>query len=232
MSRVPPPIRVTSDRVGASYKDQQKIIVDGSPLAIIGIFLAILRERYTTGNGPTEYPWTEDPNTTRIIIESAFEDTHAVRGKRPAIYIDKDESIYGRNIIGDRVAHRFTNAKDWQWCLSSVPIIMNCVASRRGESAIIGDITQWTIHCASDAIQKIFALHDISPPTLGRTVPFEGDKESWTSPVSFTVQYNVRWATVPIRPLLQQIILRISESGQCPEDYLIEIASHAKSTNK
>lgn len=216
--RVPPPVRVTG---------QHRMIVDGSPLAIVGIFVAVLRERFAPGNGPEDYPWYMDPNKTGIVIESAFEDNVTPRGKKPALYVDKDESVYGKSIIGDRAGHRFRDAMDAQWCLSTVPLNIDCVAARKGESAILGDIVQWSLHASSDAIQAAFSLHDMTPPTLGRTIPYEDDDKSWNTPVSFQVQYNVRWTIVPIAPLLQEIALRIHQSGRPATEYLLELATRS-----
>lgn len=212
----PPPVKAPNQT--------SSMIVDGSPLAIIGIFVAFLRERFAPNNGPDTYQWYEDVNSTTIVIESSFEENDTVRGFKPAIYVDKDQSVYGKSIIGDRAAHRFRDSKDAQWCLSTVPILIDCVSNRKGESAIIGDIVQWSIHVASDVLQKAFSLHDMSPPTLGRTTPYESDQETWTTPVSFQVQYNVRWTVVPIAPLLQDISLKIQESGMTTNEYLLELS--------
>lgn len=214
---IPPPVK-GPDQI-------HEMIVDGSPLAIIGIFVAVLRERFAPGNGPGDYPWYDDQNDTGIIIESAFEDSNTERGKKPAIFVDKDQSVYGKLVIGDRAGHTFKNAKDFQWTLSTVPILIECVSGRKGESAIIGDIVQWSLHASSDAIQATFALHDMTPPTLGRTVPYEADKEAWSTSVSFQVQYNVRWTTVPIAPLLQEIAMRIQQTGKTPSDYFIDLVT-------
>lgn len=203
------------------------MIVDGSPLAIIGIFVAFLRERFAPGNGPSAYPWYEDATQAKIFIESAFEDNETKRGAKPALYVDKDQSVYGKSIIGDRAAHRFRDSKDAQWCLSTVPILIDCVSSRKGESAILGDITHWSIHVASDVIQKTFALHDMTPPTLGRTIPYEDDQEAWTTPVSFQVQYNVRWTVVPVAPLLSEIAMKIQSSGMSANEYLLELVARS-----
>lgn len=214
--RTPPPTRVTG---------QPEIVVDGSPLAVIGIFIAFLRERFSPNNGPPNYPWYTDENKTSILIESGFETNVIPRGDKPAIYIDKDQCTYGKVVIGDRAGHRFRDGAEAQWCLATVPLLIDCVSSRRGESAVIGDITQWSIHASSDAIQAAFSLHEMTPPTLGRTIPFEDDQEAWTTPVSFQLQYHVRWLTIPIRPLLSEISLRIRDSNLPATEYFTVLAT-------
>jgi len=216
-----PPVRVTG---------QQRLIVDGSPLAIIGIFVEVLRERFSAANSPNadQWLWLPDINQTKLVIESAFEDNTLVRDKQPAIYVDKDASAYGKVIVGDRVDHNFHNKGDIQWTLSTVPVIIDCNAARRGESAVLADIVQWTLHMTSDVIQATFALHDMSPPTLGRTVPFEMDTDVWNTQVTFQVQYNVVWAYVPVAPLLQSIAARITAAGVNASDYFTEVVLHRR----
>ena len=223
MSHSYPPTRVTG---------QQRMIVDGSPLAIIGIFVTVLRERFSGENCPDKdhWLWLPDIEQSMIVIESAFEDNTIVRDKHPNIYVDKDQSAYGKVVIGDRAAHDFHTQGDVQWTLSTVPIIIECVAARKGESAVIADIVQWSLHCSSDLIQKAFGLHDMSPLVLGRTVPYQMDNEVWNTPVTFQVQYNVAWAYVPVRPLLQSIQARIEAAGVSANDYFTEVVLHRRET--
>jgi hypothetical protein len=216
--RNPPPTQAR-----AQVTESSRVAV-GSPLAIIGIFVEVLRERFRPGNGPPDWPWDANLNETKIVIESAFAEGNTERGKKPAIFVDKDESAYGKVIIGDRVGIVWTDMTDFQWTLSTVPVLIECVASRRGESAIIGDIVHWTLHCASDPIQATYSLHDMSPPTLGRTVPYEADKESWTTPVSFHIQYPVRWRVTPIRNLIQEVRLRLRNANA--NQHYVEIAAY------
>jgi len=201
------------------------LIIQGSPLALIGIFVTILRQRFTPPDNPMNYIWNNDPNVSTIHIESAFEDDKAVRGKKPGIYVDKEQTLYGRNIIGDRAGHTLHDSKDFQWCLATVPILIECVSARRAESAIIGDVTQWTLHAMSDVIQKTFAFHDMSPITLNRTVPYEDDKEAWSTAISFSVQYNVRWTVLPIAPLLQEVVLQLNRTDISTDDFFLQLLS-------
>lgn len=220
LRRNPPP---TKAQAQGPPTDEEHIIV-GSPLAVIGIFVEILRERFKDGNGPTDWKWDANLNNTGIVIESAFAEGDTERGKKPAIFIDKDESIYGKIILGDRVGVVWRDMSDYQWTLGTAPVLIECVASKRGESAIIGDIVHWTLHCASDPIQATYSFHDMSPPTLGRTVPYEAEKEAWTTPVSFQVQYPVRWRTTPIRALIQEASLRVRHKNAT--QHYVEIAAY------
>lgn len=211
-----PPTRVSG---------QLQKIVDGSPLAIIGIFISVLRERFSGPDNPDPeaWAWVEDIQQTKLVIESAYCDQNTLRNRDPAIFVDKDQSVYGKIAIGDRAAHQIKNSQEVQWTLSTVPILIECIAKERGESAILGDIVHWTLQCASDVIQSSFGLHDMTPATCGRTVPYERNPEAWSTPVTFQVQYNVVWSYVPIAPLLQGIMARIDAAGTTASDYFTQV---------
>jgi len=205
------------------HNQNPRLVLDGSPLAMVGMFVEVLRERYSPGNGPERYPWDADVNKTKIVIAASFEEEgNTPREKQPAIWVDKDESSYSKIMIGDRVGHEQRTGKDYQSCLATVPLTITCIAGRRSESAFIGDVTQWSLHASSDVIQATFALHDMTPPTLSRTMPYDSKPNSWATTISFQVQYNVSWTYVPIAPLLQNIALRVQASGETPSDYFLE----------
>lgn len=193
-------------------------------MAIVGLFVEILRNRFKEGNGPSDWTWTNNANTTNIFIEASFAEGNTKRDVKPAIFVDKDVTVYDKIVLGDRAGIVWKDMSDYQWTLSNVPVIIECVSNKRGESAILGDIVQWTLHSASDAIQAIYALHDMTPPRLGRTVPYEADKEAWSSSVSFTVVHPVRWRTTPIRTMLQEMRLNIQNSDA--EEHFIDIVSY------
>jgi hypothetical protein len=223
-----PPTR--SDPPAPRVATQNALIVEASPLAIIGIFVVFLQERFREGNGPTAY--THHPNHTqsKIIIESAFEDTRAERGSHPAIYVDKDSSTFRKISIGDRSQFSPKSGKNWGTCHSHMPIRIECVSANKGESATIGDLVHTSTMMASDVIQAAFNLHDITPPVLSRTIPYEEDTKVWNSVVTFSVVCTMNWSTLPISPVLQECVLRIQGGAgdASPTQHLIDIATRSR----
>jgi hypothetical protein len=184
----------------------------GSGLAVIGLFVEIVRKRFTQEN-QLPWVWDNDIKRTKIAIESAFNEDSQVRNFRPAIFIDRDEQTVGRTVIGDFVGQQLTSGKKGFWALETVPILIECLAAKKGESAIIGDLVHVFLHASSDLIQAKFGLHEMTPVSIGRTQPFQRDKDEWVTPVTFDVQYNFRWTNTPTAPLLQQIITTVEASG-------------------
>jgi hypothetical protein len=94
-----------------------------------------------------------------------------------------------------------------------VPILIECVAAKRLESAIIGDVVSIFLLASNRLIQGKFGFHDMTPTTVGRTQPHPRDKNAFVTPVTFTVQNNVRYTNTPTGPLLEELELDIAASG-------------------
>ncbi len=184
----------------------------GSGLAVIGVFVEILRSRFKDGTLPWVY--NEDIKKTSIAIESAFNEDEQHRNKRPAIYVDRDEQIIGRSVIGDMAAQNLLSGKRGFWALETVPLLIECVASKKAESAIIADTAALFLHASSDLIQAAFGFHEMSPVRRGRTQPYARDKlTQWITSITLDVQYNLRWTNTPSGPLINEIRSRATLSN-------------------
>lgn len=206
---------------------QHANIRPGSKLAVLGVFVEIIRQRFAAPTVDASFPWRWDPDirVARLAVESAFNEDQEHRNKRPAVFIDCDDQTMGRVVLGDRVGKDFRTGLEGFWGLQSVPILIECVASKRAESATIADLVGSFIHASSDLIQAKFGFHDLTPVTVGRVQPQGRDKNEWVTPVLFTTQYPARWTNAPTGPLLQAIEARVTSShAESATEYFEAIA--------
>lgn len=203
-----PKLTPTQKNLPAPDTAQPVNIRPGSAMAVIGMLVEVIRKRFTHESG-LPYLWEPDIKKTTIAIESAFNEDAQQRNFRAAIYVDRDEQIIGRTVIGDLAGQNLRTGVKGFWALETVPILIECIAAKKAESAIIADIVGLFLHASSDLIQSAFGLHEMSPVTRGRTSPSLRDKTQWTTPVSFSTQFNLRWTNTPTAPLLQEIIAAI-----------------------
>lgn len=210
---------------------QQADIAVGSPLAIVALFTEIVRERFRPGNG-LAWAWNENstPQKTedntedqprRIVIEPAFNEDTEVRNFRPAIYIDKGETAAGKVALGNFVGQHLPTGLRAFYALGTIPMDIEVVSDAKGESAILADITWFYILAGRDLIRSSFGLHELTPPILGKTVPFDGDKPAWSTHITFELQFDLRWTTLPIGPLLNDIIIRFRDSKEPNPDVFL-----------
>jgi len=210
------PTYVPDPKVLPSPEEPQQVSIrPGSRLAVIGVFVEIIRRRFAAceSGGEFQWLWSPDINATKLAVESAFNEDKTHRNFRPAVFVDADDQTMGRVVLGDRAGQNYKTGLEGFWNLQTVPILIECVAGKKGESAALGDVVGWFLHASSDLIEAKFGFHDMTPVTIGRTQPATRDKDQWTTSVTFTVQYDGRWTNAPTAPLLQEIALTVARSG-------------------
>ena len=211
--------------------DQQADVMPGSPVAILALFTEIVRARFQPGNG-LSWVWTPNPtpdpneeNTEdaprKVLIEPAFSEGDEVRNFRPAIFIDKQETILPKTIIGNFAGARLPKGLRAFYGLATVPMDIEVISDKRGESSLLADITWFYLLAGREQIQATFNLQDMSNPVLGKTIPQEVDKRTWVTHITFTINVNFRWSTIPISPVLHEIVAKFRASGETNPDVFL-----------
>jgi len=222
-------------------------VFPGSPLAVIGLWVFALRERFKY-NEAYPLPWMWDRplrpadeedgspgpegSPRRVHIESAYNVEKSVRNYRPYIVVGRG----GGNTTADKVSiNNFVglNPKNQfkaYHCYATMPIVLECGAEASGESSTIGELVWAFILSTREIFRKDFGFHEITEPVMSDTKPKEDDKEIWITNVMYQIQYDMRWGTEPIAPVLREIGLRI----QAQKDYnnmFLELALRGEAEN-
>jgi len=198
---------------------------------MLGVFIDVIRQRFQEGSSIDPilpWVWTSDLATTGLFVENGWNENIEARNVRPGIWLDREQNIYGKVSIGDQdqiPVVRQVRLESF-YCPGEMDIIIDCTSTQRGESMLIGSVLQDYLHMTSNYIQAIFGLRDMSSVILGRTTPFEKDTKMWTSPVQFRAGYEIRWATMPIANVLNEITARIRDQEN-PETFYLDVALRA-----
>jgi hypothetical protein len=202
---------------------QQADVMPASPTAIVAMFTEIVRERFRPANG-LAWAWSESQtpeitedndgyNPRKVLIEPAFSEHAEARNYRPAIYVDKGETVMQSVAINNMAGKRLETGLTGYYALATIPIDIEVVSDKKGESATMADTVWFYMLAGRNLIQETFNLHEFTPPMLGRTLPGEKDKTEWSTHVSFNIQTHLRWFTQPVAPLLQSVVLHYRDSG-------------------
>lgn len=199
-----------------------------TPLTVLGIFVAILRERFSeTGfSDPVlKWEWKTDKATTGIFIESGFNDEIEARNVRPAIWLDFTQHVFGRVSIGDRdqVPVYLPKRLENYYCLAEMDLVADCTSKERGESILVSSIVQEFIHFCSDIIQSLFGFRGMSPVIMARPTLYEKDRRLWNTEIQLRVEYERRWRSIPFSEVLNAIKLKLADVND-PDLYYREIA--------
>ena len=227
------PIRANKNWRGGSIprlaEGESPDVFPGSPLAVIGLWVYALRERFKPQEAfPLPWVWTQElrpdddedgsnDHPRKIHIESAYNTEKPVRNYRPYIVAGRGkgnttaDKVSVNNLVG---RNHYTGLKVYH-CFATMPVVLECASEASGESATIAELVWAFVLSTRELLREGFGFHDITEPVMGDTLPREDDKEVWVTNISFQVQYDMRWGTEPIAPVLREIGLRL----QAQEDY-------------
>lgn len=200
--------------VGPTELDQLPSVKLQSPLAVIGAFIYLVRERFNPKWG-LQWQWLESMADTDIVIEAQFNENTETRDSRPGVYIDKDQTTYGKvstgnldmnqpNILERQLTHYLS--------FGQTDVIIDCVSPSRGESMQLADTIQAYLESSKYIIMGVFGFRDISPIVASRTQAFAKQVDLHQTTISFRVEYETRWKTAPAVPILQGLQLQMDAS--------------------
>jgi hypothetical protein len=204
--------------------DQQAEVMPGSSLAVLALLTEIVRERFRE-DGALPYLWQDNATPgeaetneldepRKIVIEPAFSVNKTNRNYRPAIYVDKQETVPEKVAIGNFVGQELRSGLRGFYSITSIPIDIEVFGGTNGESAMIADIVWAYLLSGREQIQKTFGMQSMSNPVLGRTVPQQADREGWVTHITFTISIGMRWSTKPISPILNSMVATFRKSGE------------------
>lgn len=213
---------VTADPAGRPRVEGQpkSLVAVASPLAMVGLFLVSVRARFSQDNAEG-LPWywdpdlagklrnnieiPDDPSSQRpLLIETAYNEDTNIKNYRPAVFIDKGETVLDKLILDNKAGVHLPSQTEGSWTMASIPIEIECLAEKRFESAHIAEIIQYFIWGSRKSLRQTFGLHELTPPLLSRTSPRSSDTDIWTTSVAFTAQVDFRTISRP----LDQVILK------------------------
>ena len=212
---------------------QQVDVMPASPTAVVALITEILRERFRPENA---LPWAYTDGLTpasdetgdvdaprKLLIVPAFSEHAEARNFRPAIYVDKGDTVAEGVAIGHVAGKHLPSGLTGFYALGNIPIDVECVSDQKGESATIADTAWFYLLAGREQILRTFGLHTMTLPTLGRTLPGEKDRGEWSTHVTFAISTHLRWTTKPISPLLQSIVIRFRDSNEPnPDVFLLQ----------
>jgi hypothetical protein len=209
--------------------DEHPDVSPGTSIAITGLWLKALRYRFNA-NPREPLPWVWEPSLRpedgeneeplpegeprKLMIEAALNVEKSQRNYRPAIYVGTGDITAGKAAVDNFVGEHLPSNYRGFHSMATLPMFFECRGENGGESALIGDTAWMFVLATRDIFREAFALNEITNPSLSRTQQDTStDKEVWTTSVSFSIQFDVRWTTKPIAPLLREMAIELSNTA-------------------
>ncbi len=214
-------------RLATPFETPERFTIS-TPIVVLGIFVALLRERFSQEAESTpELPWewATDLKATQLFIEAGFNENMEARNTRPAVWVDYLQHSFGKVSIGDQDQMPLSIPKRVQWyfALAEMDMVVDCTSQDMGESRLLAGYVQEFLQFCADVIEAGFGIRSMSPIILGRTTPYEKDRSLYNSEIQFRIGYERRWITFPFASTLNGISAKIADVSD-PEKYFREMA--------
>lgn len=214
-------------RIATPFETPEKFTIS-TPIVVLGIFVALLRERFSTDAQSVPalpWLWNADLKSTGVFIEAGFNENMEARNTRPAVWVDYLQHSFGKVALGDQDQMPLYMPKriQWYYALAEMDMVIDCTSQDMGESRLLAGVVQEFLQFCADIIEAGFGIRSISPIILGRTTPYEKDRSLMNSEIQFRIGYERRWVTFPFANTLNGISAKIADASD-PETYFREIA--------
>lgn len=204
--------------------DSHPDVFPGSPKALIGVMVDVLRLRFEGENALNlGYVWRPDPqpelteeNTdsapTRILIEPQYLQDPDARDSLPALYVARGETPLTQVVVGNRMRHDIPTSAGEFMVHGTTPMSVMCVASKSGESETLADTVAFYLAASAPTLRATFGFQDFSLPNIGAAQVYRrspSNIEEWVTTVTFQLKCKYIWREMPIAPRLQSIVMKM-----------------------
>jgi hypothetical protein len=198
-----------------------------SPIAIIGVMLSILRERFSQSQG-LPWVWAPEMSTTSldntITIEVGSEENIEATNRRPGIYVKRGPVSYLQSVIGDKHAVNRKSGSEVFYATADTSFTFVIEAEEEGEAAMLADVVLSTFMMGADLIERAYKFRKLGPFSISAASQPIHDTDVCQIQVTMGLTFDVRWGTLPIAPLLNEIVVKMNNSSyNSSEEYFNEI---------
>jgi hypothetical protein len=181
------------------------LVGDKSSIDIIGMFLAIIRDRFS--NNPVNFPWqwSQDETISRIFIDAGGVENYSNNDARPAIFIDRSNIVYRKIAMNELADYSLRDSRKTYISKGVGEVYLDCVSKNRGESSLLGDICSTHLLMSDDIFRALYSFQDIGPVNLGVAQPWDKDDRVFVTRVGCEFSYDISWTSTRIGDRLERI---------------------------
>lgn len=196
-----------------------------SPLALVGVFLDVLRQRFHPDYG---LPWKftlgdANRNESTMTIEAAGNPLAEELGKRPGIFVQRNPITFSQVTLGDEFHSTMKSGARFYYTTAQTGMTFICEAEEAGEVEVIADIVLSTLMMGADRIEETFVFRKLGPFAISSRAVTRQDVELHQIHVQMGLSYDVRWLNYPIAPILKEVVERVGATYNNGDQYFTEI---------
>lgn len=168
-----------------------------TPIYIISVFVASLRQYFSSGNRiaaeTSLYLWDPDQSKSNLWISEEFSFDRTVVGKRPAVLVGFEQQAYPQQSIGDYFSHDIANSTSYIFNMVEGSLRFRCISENMLSSLELATEVRYFLAAFRHEIEKAFCLDKIRPIQMSKTQKIDEYKEYWVTDFNCELKYQEMW---------------------------------------
>ncbi len=182
-----------------------------SPAHVTELVLVLVKELFRSLPEGHPYRFTDDYNTTGLLVDTSYNKASEIWGKKPIVTISRGMQNAGVLVLGDMATMNMPLNSHMASNLVTASTEVHVVSKSRAETEIIAERVFAALMMLRTHGKKLLGVHMISNLSMSNPQPLEQDDQMYD--VSITMQYYMQYLwedAVPVT-LLQSIGLHVNK---------------------
>jgi hypothetical protein len=178
----------------------------GTPMHVAQLALLMLKATFAElGGNDYQFKFTNDFNTTGILIDTQYNKDSYMYGRKPALIVNRGAISSQQFAIGDRAVHNLKTNNEVRSSLVNSGVEVKIISKASMEVEILSnEVFNFLLMCRR-VFPNILGLHSADTPGLTPITPYEQDDSMYycVGSLPFSMQY--KWVHLVPQTILDNI---------------------------
>jgi hypothetical protein len=157
-----------------------------------------------------QFLWTDDPNTTKIVFDTAYNKESKVYGDRPIIVYNTGEISSSPIVINDRAWEENKTQNSAKVTMVGSSIILKVLSRRFIEVEILKNEIFSCLVAIRTILPAMTAVHGVRSITASETQKFKQDEIMYVSEIQLSYVMQYVWTHLITQEVLNTINLELN----------------------
>lgn len=182
-----------------------------SPAHVTELVLILVKELFRSLPEGHPYRFTDDFNTTGVLVDTSYNKASEVWGKKPIITVSRGMQNAGVMVLGDLATKNIPLDIKMASNLVTASTEIHVVSKSRAETEILAERVFAALMMLRTHGKKLLGVHMISNVSMANPQPLEQDDQCYDVPITMQYYMQYLWEdAVPVR-ILQCIGLHVND---------------------
>lgn len=181
-----------------------------SPAHVTDLVLVMIKELFRSLPEGHPYRFTDDFNTTGVLVDTSYNKASEIWGKKPIITVSRGMQNAGVLMTGDMATMNMQLQSHMASNLVSASTEIHVVSKSRAETEIIAERVFSALMMLRTHGKRLLGVHMVNNISMANPQPLEQDDQCYDVSISMQYYMQYKWEDVIPVTLLQSIGMHVN----------------------